>query len=304
MQLGFVSAIFGDWPLGEVLAFAAAEGYACVEVMCWPSGPPDRKYGGVTHIDVDGFTQARADDVRALCERHRVSISALGYYSNPLAADHDEAEAARQHLKKVIDAAPLLGLTIVNSFVGAHTHLSLEDNLRRFADVWPALVRYAEDSDVRIGIENCPMLFARTWPFGMNLARTPAIWRRMFEIIPSPSFGLNYDPSHLVMQLIDPIAPIREFGPRIFHTHAKDMRVDRERLNDVGSLVLPMERSTAKIPWLGEIDWGRWIGALTDAGYNGAVCVEVEDEAFTDSLEGRKRSLRISRSALQPFLGE
>jgi sugar phosphate isomerase/epimerase len=299
MQLGFVSAIFGDWPLEDVLSFAAAEGFDCVEVMCWPSGPPDRKYGGVSHIDVDGFTQARADDVRAICKRHHVSLSALGYYSNPLAGDREEAELAQKHLKKVIDAAPLLDLNTVNSFVGAHTQLPLEDNLRRFAEVWPELIKYAEDRGVRIGIENCPMLFARTWPFGMNLARTPAIWRRMFEIIPSPNFGLNYDPSHLVMQLIDPIAPIREFGPRIFHTHAKDMRVDRERLDDVGSLVLPMERSTAKIPGLGEIDWGRWIGALTDAGYNGAVCVEVEDEAFTDSLEGRKRSLRISRSALQ-----
>jgi sugar phosphate isomerase/epimerase len=302
VQLGFVSAIFGDLPLDEVFAFAADEEYACVEVMCWPAGGPDRKYGGVSHIDVEGFTQARADDVRALCERHGVAISALGYYSNPLAADREEADLARLHLKKVIDAAPLLGLSTVNSFIGAHTQMPLDENLMRFAEVWPDLVKYAEDRGVRIGVENCPMLFERTWPFGMNLARTPAIWRRMFEIIPSPNFGLNYDPSHLVMQLIDPIAPIREFGPRIFHTHAKDMRIDHDRLNDAGSLVLPMERSTAKIPGLGEIDWGRWIGALSDVGYNGVVCVEVEDEAFTDSLEGRKRSLRISRNVLQPLI--
>ena len=302
MQLGFVSAIFGDLSLEDVLAFAAEEGYQCVEVMCWPASGPDRKYGGVTHLDVDGFSQARADDVRALCEKHGVGISALGYYSNPLAADAEEAQRARVHLRKVIEAAPLLGLSTVNSFVGAHTQLPLEDNLRRFADVWPDLVRYAEDRGVRIGIENCPMLFPQTWPFGMNLARTPAIWRQMFEIIPSPNFGLNYDPSHLVMQLIDPITPIREFSSRIFHTHAKDMRIDRDRLQDVGSLVLPMDRSTAKIPGSGEIDWARWVGALADAGYNGPVCVEVEDEEFTNTLEGRKRSLRISRNVLQPLI--
>jgi len=163
-------------------------------------------------------------------------------------------------------------------------------------------VRYAEDHGVRIGIENCPMLFPNTWPFGMNLARTPAIWRRMFDGIPSASFGLNYDPSHLVMQLIDPIAPIREFGPRIFHAHAKDMRIDRDRLQDVGSLAPPLERATAKLPGLGDIDWGQWVGALADAHYNGAVCVEVEDEAFTETLEGRERSLRISRNVLQPIV--
>jgi sugar phosphate isomerase/epimerase len=302
MQLGFVSAIFGELPLERVLAFAGAEGYDCVEVMCWPSGGPDRKFGGVCHLDVEGFTKAKADDTHALCAKHGVAISALGYYSNPLAADPGEAERAQVHLMKVIDAARLLDLSTVNSFVGAHTKLPLEENLQRFAEIWPGLVQYAEDNGIRIGIENCPMLFPNTWPFGMNLARTPAIWRRMFEIIPSASFGLNYDPSHLVMQLIDPIAPIREFGPRIFHAHAKDMRVDEHRLQDVGSLEPPMTRSTAKLPGLGSVDWGQWIGALSDVHYNGAVCVEVEDEAFTETLEGRERSLRLSRNVLRPLI--
>jgi sugar phosphate isomerase/epimerase len=147
------------------------------------------------------------------------------------------------------------------------------------------------------------MLFKDTWPFGLNLARTPAIWRRMFEIIPSAHFGLNYDPSHLRMQLMDPIAPIREFGPRIFHAHAKDMRIDAHRLDDVGSLVPPMERATAKIPGLGDVDWGQFIGALSDAGYQGPVCIEVEDEAFTETLELRRQSLRISRNVLRPLIG-
>lgn len=302
MQLGFVSAIFGELPFEDVLAFAGAEGYQCVEVMCWPSGGPDRKYGGVTHIDVEGISQAKADDIRALCEKHGVAISALGYYSNQLSADEEEAKRSQEHLKKVIDAAPLLGLSNVNSFIGAHTKLPLDDNLKRFAEVWPALIRYAEDRGIKIGIENCPMLFPNTWPFGMNLARTPAIWRRMFEIIPSPNFGLNIDPSHLVMQLIDPIEPIKEFGPRIFHSHAKDMRIDRDRLQDIGSLDLPLGRATAKLPGLGDVNWGKWVGALADAHYNGAICVEVEDEAYTETLEGRQRSLRISRNVLQPIV--
>jgi sugar phosphate isomerase/epimerase len=302
MQLGFVSAILGDLSLEEVLAFAAGEGYQCVEVMCWPSAKVDRPYGGVCHIDVTGFTPSKADDIRALCEKHRIRISALGYYANALSDDVNEAEVVRAHFRKVIDAAPLVGLTNVNGFIGANRYRPLDENFKQFEQVWPDMIRYAEDRGVKIGIENCPMLFPNTWPFGVNLARTPAIWRRMFEVNPSPNFGLNYDPSHLVMQLIDPVAPIREFGPRIFHAHAKDMRIDGHRLDDVGSLEPPMLRSTAKIPGLGDVPWGQWIGALTDAGYDGPVCVEVEDEAFHDTLEGRKRSLRISRNVLQPLI--
>ena len=302
MQLGFVSAIFDQLPFDDVLDFAAAEHFKCVEVMCWPEGGPDRRYGGVRHLGVENFTQAQADHVNEMCATHGVAISGLGYYSNPLSANREEAVHALDHLRKVIDASKLLGVNIVNTFVGANTQMPLDDNMQRFADYWPDLVKYAEDRGVRIAIENCPMLFPNTWPFGMNLARTPAIWRRMFEIIPSPNFGLNYDPSHLVMQLIDPIAPIHEFGKRIFHTHAKDMRADGETLNDVGCLVPPMQRCLAKIPGFGDVHWGQWVGALTDVGYNGSVCIEIEDEAFTDTLEGRKRSLRISRNVLQPLI--
>lgn len=304
MQLGFVSAVFGDLSFEDMLRHAAELGYDCVEVMCWPPGGPDRKYGGVMHLDVTDFTPARADDTRALCDKYGVGISALGYYSILLSADPEQAQAAREHLPKVIDAAAMLGLSTVNAFVGANYTLPLEDNFRLFEQVWPDLVRYAEDHDVRIGIENCPMLFADTWPFGLNQARTPAIWRRMFETIPSPNFGLNYDPSHLEMQLIDPVEPIHEFGSRIFHTHAKDMRVDRARLNDLGSLALPMERSEAKIPGLGDIDWRKWFDALTDVGYEGPVCVEVEDEEFEGPVERRCEALAISQSVLRPLISK
>ncbi|MGI9457600.1 MAG: sugar phosphate isomerase/epimerase family protein [Aeoliella sp.] len=302
MQLGFVTAIFDDLSFEEVLTFAADEGFDCVEVMCWPPGGPDRKYGGVCHIDLSAFTQTMADDTRALVDKHGVAISALGYYSVPLSSNEDQATAAIEHLHKAIDAAPMLGRKNVNSFVGANQNLSLDDNFKLFESVWPPIVRHAEEQGVYIGIENCPMLYANSWPGGLNIARSPAMWRRMFEAIPSDHFGLNYDPSHLRMQLMDPIAPITEFGPRIFHAHAKDMRIDYHRLNELGSLVPPMDRATAKIPGLGDIDWGKWIGALTDAGYSGPVCIEVEDEAFTENLEMRKQSLRISRNVLRPLI--
>ncbi len=303
MQLGFVTAILADLSFEEVLKQAADIGYDCVEVLCWPPGGPDRKFGGVTHLDVTDFTQAQADDANALCEKYGVAMSALGYYSIPLSADAEQARVACEHLPKVMDAAAMLGLSTVNSFIGANHKLPLEDNFKKFTEVWPDLVRHAEDKGIRIGIENCPMLFSLdTWPFGLNLAQTPAIWRRMFEAIPSESFGLNYDPSHLIMQLMDPIAPIREFGSRIFHTHAKDMRIDVDRLNDVGSLVSPMERATAKIPGMGDINWGKWVGTLADVGFDGPVCVEVEDDAFEGPLERRVKSLQLSYNVMRPLI--
>lgn len=303
MQLGFVSAIFGDLPFDEVLTFAAGEGFDCVEVMCWPPGGPDRKYGGVCHIDVTEFTQSQAEDTRALVDKHGVAMSGLGYYSIPLSADEEQANVAVEHLQKVISAAPMLGLKNVNTFIGANKNLSLEENFQKFVEVFPLIIRHAEEQGVYLGIENCPMLFDDTWPQGLNIARTPAIWRRMFEAIPSDHFGLNYDPSHLRMQLMDPIAPIREFGPKIFHSHAKDMRIDEHLLNELGSLVPPMQRSTAKIPGLGDIHWGHFIGALTDAGYDGPVCIEVEDEAFEGDLARRQQSLKVSRNVLRPLIG-
>ena len=301
MQLGFCSAILPDLSLDEVLQFASAENYDAVEVMCWPTGGPDRKYAGVTHIDVAGFSQDAADDVRALVDKHGVQISGLGYYPNILSTDVEEAETALNHLRRVINAAPLLGLKNVNTFIGADHRRNADENFARFREIWPILIRYAEDCGVYLGIENCPMLFSwDEWPSGKNLAYSPEIWRRMFDAIPSDHFGLNYDPSHCVWLMLDYIAPIYEFRDRLFHTHAKDMRIEWDQLRQRG--ILSLGWSTPKIPGLGEIDWGRFVAALTDVGYRGAISVEVEDDAFQPELEDRKNSLRISRNVLRPLI--
>jgi sugar phosphate isomerase/epimerase len=304
MKLGFVSAILPDLPLEEVVGFADAEGFDCVELMCWPPGRAERRYAGVTHLDVTDFGPADAERVGDLFAREGVTISALGYYPNPLAADPAEAKVAIDHLQRLIGAAELLGVGRVNSFVGRDLAKSVEENWPRFKEVWTPLVRLAEESGVRIGIENCPMLFSGDeWPGGKNLATTPAIWRRMFAEIPSEHFGLNYDPSHLVWQQMDPIRPLREFASRLVHVHAKDARVDRERLNEVGILAAPLEYHTPKLPGLGEVDWSAFFAALTDAGYTGPVCIEVEDRAYEGSLADRKRALVQSARYLRNYMG-
>ncbi|HEX8918223.1 MAG TPA: sugar phosphate isomerase/epimerase family protein, partial [Chloroflexota bacterium] len=257
MKLGFVSAILPECSLEKVLEFASTNDFDCVEVMCWPKGKAERRYAGVTHIDVDGFDGKAATDVQALLRQTDVQISALGYYPNPLAPDAAERQVYIDHVRAVIDAAHLLGLRTVNTFVGRDQFKSIDDNWPLFREVWPQLVRYASDRDVNIGIENCPMLFTEDeWPGGKNLAISPAVWRRMFEDIPDANFGLNYDPSHMIWQRMDEIAPIREFASRIHHVHAKDVRLDRHRLDQVGSTAVPLAYHSPKLPGLGHVRWG------------------------------------------------
>ena len=303
MKLGVCSAILPDLSLEEVLEFAAAEGLDCVEVMCWPKGKATRRYAGVTHIDVATRGKAEAARIKETVAATGVEISGLGYYPNPLAPDRREARVYIDHIKRVIRAAERLGLKQMNTFIGRDWTRSVEDNWKRFKAVWKPLVTFAGDRGVRIGIENCPMLFtADEWPGGKNLAHSPAVWRRMFEEIPARNFGLNYDPSHLVWQHMDYVKPLWEFADRIFHVHAKDVRVDRERLDDVGILATPAQFHTPKLPGLGEIDWGRFFSVLTDIGYKGAVAIEVEDRAFEGSLADRKASVRQSATFLRNFL--
>jgi sugar phosphate isomerase/epimerase len=300
MQLGFVSAILGDLSLEQVLAFARDEGFACVEVMCWPPGGADRRYAGVSHLDVSDFADGRAAQVRDLLGKYDVALSALGYYPNPLHPDAEHRRVVGEHLKKVIDAARRLGVGVVNTFIGRDPALPMEAQWPLVRGVWPPLVRHAEAAGVRLGVENCPMLFSPDeWPGGKNLAVSPAVWRQLFHEL--PALGLNFDPSHLIWQHIDYVRCIREFGPRIVHVHAKDTRIDRDRLYERG--VLGLGWHTAKLPGLGEVDWAAFFAALTDAGYRGSVCIEVEDRAYEGSLEDRQRALRQSKRYLEQFMG-
>jgi sugar phosphate isomerase/epimerase len=302
MKLGFVTAILPEFSLDQILSFAAQENFSCVEVMCWPVGKAERRFAGVTHIDVNGFTRSKADDVHALVAKHCVSLSALGYYPNPLDPDAEGSKRVVSHLKKVILAAETLGLANVNSFVGRDWTKSVDENWPRFLKIWKPVVAFAEDHGVKIGIENCPMSFTRDeWPGGKNLAVSPAIWRRMFNDIPSKNFGLNYDPSHFILQQMDPLSPLREFKDKLFHLHAKDIALNREKLNEHGSFAFPKEWHTPRIPGFGEINWAAFMAKLYEVGYDGPVCIEVEDDTFGKTLAGRENAVRVAGKLLRPF---
>ncbi|MFN7924294.1 MAG: sugar phosphate isomerase/epimerase [Bryobacteraceae bacterium] len=303
LKLGFVSAILPDLSLDEVLAFAADNHFACVELMCWPKGKAERRYAGVTHVDVVGMTKDDAARIRDKAAKSGVAISGLGYYPNPLDPDVEAAKVYVEHIKRVIKAARMLDVDVMNTFVGRDYTKSVDDNWPRFLKTWKPIVKFAADHGVKIGIENCPMSFTRDeWPGGKNLACSPAIWRRMWNDIPDAHFGLNFDPSHFVWQHMDYLKAMREFSARFHHVHAKDVHVDTEKLDEVGILAFPNSYHTPKLPGLGDVNWSRFFAVLTQSGYTGAVCIEVEDRAYEGSLELRKASLRQSGSYLRQFM--
>ena len=303
MKLGYVSAILPDLSLTEVLEFTANEGFSCVELMCWPVGAAERRYAGVTHIDTAKLSDAEAADIKSQVSDLGIEISGLGYYPNPLTADRSEAQVAIDQIGQIIQAAPKLGVGVVNTFIGRDPTKSIEGNWPRFLEVWRPLIKLAEEHNVKIAIENCPMYFSNDeWPSGKNLAFCPEVWRRMFHDISSDHFGLNYDPSHFVWQHIQEGPALIEFASKLFHIHAKDARVDQERLNEVGILGTPLQYHTPKLPGLGDVDWNHFFSILSEQDYSGPVCIEVEDRPYEKHLNSRKGALRQSKRFLSQYM--
>lgn len=302
MKLGLLTAALPGMKLTELAPWAAESGYQMLEIACWPEGGAERRYGGVTQIDVAHLDNEGARNIRKLLNSLHLGISSLAFYPNPLDPDEATADAARTHLKKVIDAAVLLDVPIVGTFIGADMAKYADANLETFAKVWPPLIAYAKERGIKIAIENCPMLWKQTWPGGTNLAYSPSIWRRMFEIIPDDNFGLNFDPSHLIWQFIDEVRPIFDFKERIFHVHAKDMWLDREMLYQDGVLGAGFNWAIPKLPGLGEVRWSALISALYQIGYDYVVSVEHEDRAFEKTEELVKRGFYLTRDVLKPLI--
>ena len=235
--------------------------------------------------------------------RNGVYISGLGYYPNPLDPDVTQSAVFIDHIKNIIKAASKLDVPVVNTFIGRDPSKSIEYNLGRYAEVWPEIIKQAGDAGVKIAIENCPMLFTEDeWPGGKNLAISPAIWDKMFEIIPDEHFGLNYDPSHLVWMQMDEIQPIYDFKERLHHVHLKDVKIYHDKLNRVGILAYPLQFHSPKIPGYGDVKWGHFFSALTTIGYRGPVCIEVEDKAFEGSADDVRSALLTSRNYLSQYL--
>jgi sugar phosphate isomerase/epimerase len=301
VKLGLLTAAFPELSLEEIATWAASEGFETLEIASWPSaGGEQRRYAGVSHIDVESFDP---EAVSELLSSHGLEISSLAYYPNNLHPDDEQRKAANAHLLKVVDAARALGVQTVGTFVGNDKDRPYPENLQRFKQIWPPLVAQAEERGVRIAIENCPMIFSwDEWPGGTNLAATPVAWDDMFEAIPSTSFGLNLDPSHLVWQMIDYERVVYDYADRIFHVHAKDMEIRRDGLYRYGVTSLGMGWQIPRLPGLGEVRWDRFIAALYAIGYDSFVSIEHEDRAFEGDVDLVKRGFMIARNALRPYI--
>ncbi len=303
MKMGLVSAILDGWNFEEMIDTVSEMGLACVEVACWPKGKAERRYAGVSHIDVADMTEEKAEYILEYCKKKGVEISALAFYPNTMDSDIQKREENIEHLKKVIEASARLGVNMVTTFIGRDSQKTVEENVELFREIWPPIIAFAEQNKVKIAIENCPMLFGKDqWPGGQNLMTTPVIWRKLFGIIDSEYFGLNYDPSHFIWQQMDYIKPIYEFKDKIFHVHYKDIKMYKERLEECSVMAYPLDYMSPKLPGLGDVDWGYYVSALTDIGYEGFTCIEVEDKAFEGRRDRVLESIRLSKRYLEQFV--
>jgi sugar phosphate isomerase/epimerase len=303
MQLGILTAPFSDVALNDVADWANETGFTALEIACWPkSSGPTRRYAGTSHIDVANLSASEAKAIPAELAEKGISISALGYYPNPLHPDASHRAAVIDHLKQVITAAGKMGVGLVNTFCGGDARLKLDDNWAEAEKIWPTIIAHAKDNGVKLAFENCPMIFSYDeWPGGHNIAYSPKIWRRILESFDG-AIGMNYDPSHLVWQMIDQDRFIREFGPHMLHVHAKDLMIDRDGLYENGIMSAGIGWQVPRMPGLGEVNWGAFFSGLYRVGYDGPVIIEHEDRRFEGSDDKVKRGFLLARDVLQPFV--
>ena len=305
MKLGLLTAAFPDLTLEEVADWAGANGFETLEIACWPAGGGEkRRYAGVSHIDTESLDAAGAAAIRELLTARGLEISSLAYYPNHLHPDRAHRAEVNAHLGRVVDAAALLGVDVVGTFVGADPARSLTENLRSFAEVWPRARRPRDApraSRSRSRTARCCSRAtsgrsARTW----RARRTSGA--RCSTSSPTQGFGLNLDPSHLVWQMIDYERVVYDFADRILHVHAKDMEIDRGGLYEHGVLSAGMNWQVPRLPGLGEVRWDRFCSALYAVGYDRWISIEHEDRAFEGDVELVKRGFLIARDALRPYV--
>ncbi|WUH94802.1 sugar phosphate isomerase/epimerase [Streptomyces sp. NBC_00433] len=304
MKLGFLTACLPQLPLDEIAAWAASHDYQALEVATWPStGSRDFE---ASHIDVTAFGKRQADEVRALFDRHGLTLSALAYYENNLHPDTARRSEIAAHVRANVDAAALLGVDYVGTFIGRHPGLSVKENIALAERELPPLVEYAGERGVRIIIENCVMEGWHPDGYPGNLAYSPELWEWMFGL----GLYLNYDPSHLLWLGIDPVAALRPYVDRIPHAQAKDAQLDPRARDRYGFFGRTVERADGwdsgwwryRVPGLGDVDWRRIVDTLYEGGFTGVLSVEHEDPVWSGDTARTTQGLEIAHRTLRPLI--
>ena len=166
-NFGLLTAILDGWNFEEAVDTAAEMGFECLEVACWPAGKAERRYAGVSHIDAERVLED--DDYAAYVKKYiadkGMHISSLAYYPNTMDPDLAKRAAAIAHLEALIKASAKLGVNMVTTFIGRDQHKTVDENIELFKEIWPPIIKLAEDCGVKVAIENCPMLFGPDqWP--------------------------------------------------------------------------------------------------------------------------------------------
>lgn len=299
---------------GEVdeLNWVAELGFRSIEWIAFAESE-----AGPAKEDWKGYAEGFA----AAAKERDIRISAIGaLYANPL--DPKQTVFAESAFRRAIDVASAIGVRTVAGFAGAvietewnarggnWVYKSMENYLPRLLEFWEPLGRYAADKGIRIAFENCPQGAYHLPIMGYNMLSQPAMWERLFDATRLENLGLEWDPSHLICQWIDPVETIHRFGSRIFHVHAKDAYINQRLLNAYG--ICHPGVAEHRMPGLGQANWAEIIHALVRAGYDSDLNIEGwHDPVFRDHpangspLAGKKlehTGLLIAKQTLERYV--
>lgn len=220
------------------------------------------------HMSTDGIEITElAPKVKELLDGTGVYVASIGFYCNAL-----QYEDHQKTLEHFIDSAHLFGTDMVSTFAGGLEGQSVEDSMPRFKEVFGELARRAEANGVRLVIENCPM--GRNWRHvTCNIGFNPKAWEMMFDAVPSDALGLEWEPGHQMIQLIDPLPQLKQWAHKIYHLHGKDASIDMEEVRRLG-VFGAVDFAPQRTPGFGDTDWRNVFSILHQKGYEGNICVE------------------------------
>ncbi|HIT90143.1 MAG TPA: sugar phosphate isomerase/epimerase [Candidatus Merdenecus merdavium] len=220
------------------------------------------------HMSLEGTDlKALAQKTKEIIGDRDISISSIGLYCNPI-----QYQEHQKSLEYVIDHASDFGATVVNTFAGAYEGKPVEDAITKFGEVFGELTKRAAHKNIKIGIENCPMggsYEAATCNIGFN----PKAWEKMFNQVPAENLGLEWEPTHQMVQLIDPIAQLKEWVGKVVHIHGKDATIDYDGIKKFG-IFGAKDFVYHRTPGYGDSNWTDIISILQGGGYEGDICIE------------------------------